>query len=184
MTRFENFLNEQEDKNVRKQIVRKLDRFFETEPGNDLVIWTGHRFDNQPRKVLLSVGSIPDNRFTIGRPKLQKDMQRGFKLANNYLRFEKKTTEEDNIFLKIDYGMFELLTQAENGVPLLFMESDLVKKVWRFIEQLQSMKDFSSDERIEFSLLDVQTRERINVTMDQEEKQYIKLKVEHRENQG
>ena len=184
VTQFERFLNDKDDKSVRKQIVRKLDRFFETEPSNDLIIWTGHRFDNQPRKILLSIGSIPDNKFSIGRPQLQKDMQRGFSLAKNYIRFEKKISDKENIFLKIDYGMFELLTQAENGVPLLFMESDIVKKVWRFVEQLQSMKDFSSDERIDFSLLDVQTRERVNVTMDQEERQYMKLRIEHRENQG
>lgn len=184
VAKFETFLTETEDKNMRKQIVRKLNHFFETEPSTDLVIWTGHRFDNQPRKVLLSIGSIPDNRFSIGRPKLQKDMQRGFTLARNYIRFERKISEKENIFLKIDYGMFELLTQAENGVPLLFMESDLVKKVWRFVEQLQSMKDVSSEDRIRFSLLDVQTRERVYVTLDREENQYMKLKIEHRENRG
>ena len=181
VSQFEKLLSETDDKVVRKQIVRKLDRFFETEPSNDLVIWTGHRFDNQPRKILISIGSVPDNKFSIGRPNLQKDMQRGFGLAKNYIRFERKTSETENIFLKIDYGMYELLTQAENGVPLLFMESDLVKKVWRFIEQLQSMKDYSDDSRVDFSLLDVQTRERVNVTLDREEKQYMKLKVEHRE---
>ena len=184
VAQFDRFLNDADDRSVRKQIVKKLDRFFETEPSNDLVIWTGHRFDNQPRKILLSIGSIPDNKFSIGRPQLQTNMQRGFNLARNYIRFEKKVSPNENIFLKIDYGMFELLTQAENGVPLLFMESDVVKKVWRFVEQLQSIKDYSSSERIDFSILDVQTRERVNVTMDQEEKQYMKLQIEHRRNQG
>ena len=184
VARFERFLEEPSDKTIRKQIVRKLDCFFETEPSNDLVIWTGHRFDNQPRKMLLSIGSLPDNRFQIGRPKLQADMQKGFNTAANYIRFERQISETENIFLKVDYGMFELLTQAENGVPVLFMESDLVKKVWRFIEQLQSIKDFEDKERLDFSILNVQTRERVQVTLDREDKQYTKLRIEHRENQG
>ena len=181
VAKFEDFLAENKDSTMRKAIVRKLDCFFETEPSSDLVVWTGHRFDNQPRKVLLSIGSLPDDEFSIGRPTLQSDMSNGFDIVKNYVRFEKKISDEDNIFLKIDYGMFELLTQAENGVPVLFMESDLVKKVWRFIEQLQSVKDFENAKRMEFSILDVQTRERVAITMNRNDKQYMKLKIEHRE---
>lgn len=178
---FEHFLSEEKDSVMRKAIVKKLDCFFETEPSSDLVVWTGHRFDNQPRKVLLSIGSLPDDEFTIGRPMLQKDMREGFDIVKNYVRFERKISESDNIFLKIDYGMFELLSQAEKGVPVLFMESDLVKKVWRFVEQLQSVKDFASARRMEFKILDVQTRERVSITLNRRDKQYMKLKLEHRD---
>lgn len=180
VAKFEAFLSESKDFVMRETIVRKLDCFFETEPSSDLVVWTGHRFDNQPRKVLLSIGSLPDDEFSIGRPKLQSDMSDGFDIVKNYIRFERQISDEDNIFLKIDYGMFELLSQAENGVPVLFMESDLVKKVWRFIEQLQSVKDFKNARRMEFSILDVQTRERVAITMNRRDKRYMKLKIEHR----
>lgn len=181
VAKFETFLSESKDSAMRKAIVRKLDCFFETEPSSDLVVWTGHRFDNQPRKVLLSIGSLPDDEFSIGRPTLQSDMSNGFDIVKNYVRFERRISDKDNIFLKIDYGMYELLSQAENGVPVLFMESDLVKKVWRFIEQLQSVKDFENARRMEFSILDVQTRERVAITMNRKDKQYMKLKIEHRE---
>lgn len=181
VAKFEAFLSEPKDSVLRKAIVRKLDSFFETEPSSDLVVWTGHRFDNQPRKVLLSIGSLPDDEFSIGRPTLQSDMRKGFDIVKNYVRFERRISDNDNIFLKIDYGMYELLSQAENGVPVLFMESDLVKKVWRFIEQLQSVKDFENTRRMEFSILDVQTRERVAITMNRKDKQYMKLKIEHRE---
>lgn len=177
---FERFLSEGKDSIMRKAIVRKLDSFFETEPSSDLVVWTGHRFDNQPRKMLLSIGSLPDDEFTIGRPTLQKDMRDGFDIVKNYVRFERKISDSDNIFLRIDYGMFELLSQAEKGVPVLFMESDLVKKVWRFVEQLQSVKDFDNAKRMEFTILDVQTRERVSITLNRKDKQYMKLKFDHR----
>lgn len=166
------------DKTMRREIVKKLDRFFQTGESEDLVIWAGHRYNNDPRKILFSIGQIQDNKFKIGRPVLQKDMAEGFSIAANYVRFEKAINQTDNIFLKIDYAMFELLTQAENGVPVFFMENDLVKKVWRFIEQLQSAKDLKGD-RIDFSILDVETNERIRVKVDREEKQYLSLKIEH-----
>lgn len=181
VSRFEAFLAEEQDKALRKQIVKKLDCFFETEPSNDLVIWTGHRFDNQPRKVLLSIGSLPDHSFTIGRPHLSPEMQRGFNSTNNYVRFERKSSADEGAFLKIDYGMFELLSQAEKGVPALFMESDLVKKVWRFVEQLQSLNDYKDAVRLSVSVLDVQTKQKMEVTIDLEDNQYSTVKIEHRE---
>jgi hypothetical protein len=178
-SRFEDFLKEN-DKNMRKQIVRKLDCFFQTEPSNDLQIWSGHRYSNEPRKILFSIGSLSDSKFQIGRPTLQKDMAQGFSIVSNYVRFERKISDKENIYLKIDYGMFELLTQAENGVPVFFMDSDLVKKVWRFVEQLQSMKNLSGEERIWYTIQDVETNERVHIEVDREDKQYLKVEVEHR----
>lgn len=64
-------------------------------------------------------------------------------MISNYIRLEKK--DASNIFLKIDFEMYLLLAEAERGVPVLFLESDLVKKVWRFIEQLQSFSEIDED---------------------------------------
>jgi hypothetical protein len=63
-------------------------------------------------------------------------MRDGIDMTSNYIRLEKK--DSPDIYLKVDFNMFLLLKEAERGIPVLFMESDLVKKVWRFIEQLQS----------------------------------------------
>ena len=73
--------------------------------------------------------------------------------------------------------MFILLTESERGVPVLFMESDLVRKVWRFVEQLQSFDSVSEDE-VEISLLDVQNKKKIKVTIDREEAKYTSIESE------
>ncbi len=171
-SRFQEFLK-QEDKKIIKELIRKINAFFgSVKPSNsEMQVWTGHRFDNEPRKVLISIGSQKTGGFRIGRPKLQKAMQAGIEMIPNYVRLEKKDAK--GIFLKIDFDMYMLLSEAERGVPVLFLESDLVKKVWRFIEQLQSFSELSDE--VTINLLDVQNKKRIDVTIDREDKKYQKV---------
>ena len=135
-------------------------------------VWSGHRFDNEPRKVLISIGKQNTKSFRIGRPALLSSMKAGIEMVQNYIRLEKK--DAPNIFLKIDFQMYLLLSEAERGVPVLFLESDLVKKVWRFIEQLQSI-DEDNDGIVSINLLDVQNKKRIDVTIDRDDKKYMKI---------
>ena len=156
-TRFQAFLGQDNGKIV-KELVRRLNAFFGAvkASNSELQIWTGHRYDNEPRKVLISTGSIKKSGLKIGRPTLLKSMKSGIDMTASYIRLEKK--DAANIFLKIDFDMYMLLSEAERGVPVLFMESNLVKKVWRFVEQLQSLGDLDEDDTITISLLDIYSR--------------------------
>ena len=91
-------------------------------------------------------------------------------MTANYVRLEKKDSPE--VFLKIDFDMYLLLDEAERGVPVLFTESDLVKKVWRFFEQLQS---YDMDDNLEVSIMDIQNKKKIIVGIDLEEKKYTSI---------
>jgi len=170
-SRFQAFM-ELEGKKAVRELIRKLNTFFGAEKASnaELQIWSGHRYDNDPRKVLISAGTLRHTEFRIGYPKLLKSMQSGIDMTSNYIRLEKKNAP--NIFLKIDFDMFVLLAEAERGVPVLFMESDLVKKVWRFVEQLQSVKEIAEDDDVKVSLMDVQNKKKITVTIDREDKKY------------
>ena len=172
VARFQAFLA-QDDKKAIKELIRKLNIFFgAAKPSSDLEIWSGHRYDNDPRKVLISIGSMKASGFTIGRPALQQSMQVGIEMLTNYLRLEKK--DAPGIFLKINFDMYCLLSEAERGVPVLFTESDLVKKVWRFIEQLQSTEELGED-GVVISLLDVQNKREVRVSIDLEDKKYTSI---------
>lgn len=170
ITHFQEFLK-QDDKKTIKEVIRKLNSFFGAIKlsNTELQIWSGHRFDNEPRKVLMSMGTLKASAFKIGRPTLLRTMQAGISMTGNYIRVEKKGAS--NIFLKVDFDMYMLLTEAERGVPVLFMESDLVKKVWRFIEQLQFL-DEDEDDPIRMTLMDVQNKKKIYVTIDREDNKY------------
>jgi len=174
---FQEFLAQDNGKTI-KELIRKLNTFFGAiKPSNsELQIWSGHRYDNEPRKVLISVGTIKKSGLKIGRPALLKSMSNGIDMTSNYIRLEKK--DSPNIFLKIDFDMYMLLSEAERGVPVLFMESDLVKKVWRFIEQLQSFEDIDDDDTVNVALLDVQNKKKITVVIDREENKYSSIDSE------
>lgn len=177
VTRFQDFLGLDSGKII-KELVRKLNTFFGAvkASNSELQIWTGHRYDNEPRKVLISMGSIKKSGLKIGRPTLQKSMKNGIDMTSSYIRLEKK--DSAHIFLKIDFDMYMLLTEAERGVPVLFMESDLVKKVWRFVEQLQSFDSLEDDDAVTISLLDVQNKKKITVSIDREENKYSTIDSE------
>lgn len=171
---FQSFL-QQDDKKCIKELIRKLNAFFgAVKPSNsELQIWSGHRYDNEPRKVLISLGSIKSSGFRIGHPALLASMKSGIDMAANYIRLERK--DASSIFLKVDFDMYLLLTETERGVPVLFMESDLVKKVWRFIEQLQSIEETDEDEDIHISLMDVQNKKKITVSIDRDDRKYATI---------
>lgn len=61
---------------------------------------------------------------------------------------------------------------------MLALESDLVKKVWRFVEQLQSFEDLDEDDTVTVSLLDVQNKKKISVAIDREENKYSAIEGE------
>ena len=170
-TRFQSFLNQDSGKII-KELISKLNSFFGNVNGSNtkLQIWSGHRYNNEPRKVLISAGTIKKSEFSVGRPSLLKSMQDGIDMTSNYIRLEKK--DAPDIFLKVDYEMYLLMNEAERGVPVLFMESDLVKKVWRFIEQLQSFEEIDDEDTVEIGLLDVQNKRTVMVSVDKEDKKY------------
>ena len=177
VTHFQDFLNQDDGKTI-KELVRKLNTFFGAvkASNSELQIWTGHRYDSEPRKVLISLGTIKKSGLKIGRPSLLDSMQNGIDMTSSYLRLEKKDTPQ--VFLKIDFDMYMLLTEADRGVPVLFMESDLVKKVWRFVEQLQSFDEIDEDDTVTISLLDVQNKKKISVSVDREEHKYSAIDSE------
>lgn len=176
-TRFQSFLNQDNGKII-KELIFKLNSFFGNANGSNtkLQIWSGHRYNNEPRKVLVSAGTIKKSELSVGRPQLLQSMQAGIDMTSNYIRLEKKNSP--SIYLKIDYEMYLLLNEAERGVPVLFMESDLVKKVWRFIEQLQSFEGIDDEDTIEIGLLDVQNKRTVMVSIDREDKKYSAIDSE------
>lgn len=178
LTKFIRLL-ESTDGEIIKDLISKLNCFFgESQSTNDKFrIWTGHRYNNDPRKVLISLGYVRRSEFSIGRPKLTNRMDSWIDMQDNYIRFEKKNSPE--IFLKIDFNMYRILIEAERGVPILFIESDQAKNVWRFSEKLMSQSIGIETDPITVSLMDIQNKQIIDLTIDSEggEKKYATLEI-------
>ena len=104
-------------------------------------------------------------------------MDEGLDFVQDHIRFELKG--KPSIYLKIDFQMYCLLREAERGVPVLYLETDLVKKVWRFMEQLQSTNVYQDEVKI--SILDVQSKKEMEVIVDLENCRYETIEYIKRE---
>ncbi len=56
----------------------------------------------------------------------------------------------------------------------MFVETNRVKKVWRFMDQLQS-SDAQDPGYIKFTIVDIQQKKKISVAIDIESRQYTQI---------
>lgn len=175
-SRFQRFL-EQEDKKIIRELITKINAFFGVKRNSpELDMWNGHRFNNSPRKVLVSAGKLKASQFSIGRPVLLPSMSQGISTSVNDVRLQRK--DMPSVFLRVDLEMYRLLMETERGVPMLIIENDVTKRIWRFVEQLQKHDDTSDDELI-ITLLDVDEKREYVVQIDREENRYQSIE-QHR----
>ena len=159
------------------EIIQKLNSFFSStsSSSNEIRIWTSHRYDMEPRKVLISIKSMKQKEFNVLRPFINPKMNSGIDASINYVIFYQK--EHPEIALKVDFPMYQLLQKANRGVPLLFLEQHLSSKVWRFMDQLHNLADIDDD--YEISLLDLHTKKTITVEIeiDEDMAKYNSVKI-------
>jgi hypothetical protein len=175
-SRFQRFLSQEDKKSIR-ELIAKLNAFFgvkRTSP--ELDMWNGHRFNNSPRKVLVSAGTLKASQFSIGKPSLLPSMSQGISINVNYARLQRK--DMPSVFLRVDFEMYRLLMETERGVPMLIIENDVTKRIWRFVEQLQKFGDEPDDE-LTITLLDVDEKREYVVQIDREENRYQSIE-QHR----
>jgi energy-coupling factor transporter ATP-binding protein EcfA2 len=174
VSKYQRFL-EQEDKTCIKELIGKLNAFFGRKNKAEIEIWNGHRFNNSPRKMLISAGRLTASQLSIGRPELIETMGNGIDTKFSYLRLQKKDTP--NIFLTVDYELFCLLLNAEHGVPMLLIkDNEITKRVWKFIEKLQQ-SDLEDNSELTLTLLDIDDKRELSVKIDREDKKYLSIKV-------
>jgi hypothetical protein len=173
--KYQKFIGE-DDKSCIKEIIGKLNLFFGRKNKSEIEMWNGHRFNNSPRKMLISAGKLKASQFSIGRPVLIKSMQTGIQTQSNYLRFQIK--EVPSIYLKIDWDLYRLLLEVERGVPMLLIkDNDTTKRIWRFMEQLQQVNDLVDNDEIAIILMDIDDNREMSVIIDREDKKYLSIEI-------
>jgi len=175
ITKYQKLL-ESDDKTCIKELIGKINAFFGRKNKSEIEIWNGHRFNNSPRKVLISAGKLKTAQFSIGRPTLIDSMKKGIKTHANYLRLQRK--DSPNIYLKVDWKLFCLLQETERGVPMLLItENETTKRVWRFIEKLQQITDFETSSEIILTIFDIDVKKELSVKIDREDRKYLSIDV-------
>jgi hypothetical protein len=172
-SRFNKFL-ELDERSQLKEIVGRINQFFGGVKDNKRFrVWQGHRYDFSPRRILFSVESMEYNAFEIVVPRLSADMSRGIAFTRSFVLFKRKDTK---VSLKIDFEFYSMLLQVESGIPMLYMDNDMVKRMWFFIEQLIGTEVRSDNNEVEISLYDVQTKRSLTVEIDLDDKRYAGIK--------
>jgi len=174
-SRFQRFL-QQSDKNCVKEVTGLLNEFFGTRRNKtELETWTGFRFDHAPRTILFSTEKIAASRFEVAHPHLAKSMAVGIQTTADHLLFRHRDYRD--VALKIDFDMYRLLLAAERGAPMLYIESDTAKRIWRFMERVQGVTVLDTDE-VEVTLLEVNEKRIHRVRISREDKRYLSIKQE------
>ncbi|WP_449241253.1 Druantia anti-phage system protein DruA [Desulfoscipio gibsoniae] len=175
VAKYQRFI-EQEDKACVKELIGKLNSFFGRRNKSEIEMWNGLRFNNSPRKMLISASKLKATHLSIGRPALIESMRDGIQTRVSYIRLQRKDTP--SIFLKIDWELYCLLLDAERGVPMLLIkDNETTKRVWRFIEQLQQVEDLDDSGEIVLTMLDIDDKKELSVKIDREDKKYLSVKV-------
>lgn len=180
VSRFQAFL-ESESKEAVKDLIRKLNAFFQN--GNNdrtLSLWEGFRYNNAPRKILISRVEAKRNQLKVVRPELLGAMATGIDAENNYRKIVFNGKEQ--VALKVDLEIYNLLSQAERGIPMLYIENNGVKRIWKFIEQLaneiQILDVEYEEDDVEIKVLDVQDRKCITIDVELGDNKYTNVSVQ------
>ena len=173
VSQYQEFLA-RDDKDKLKEIVQKLNSLFgSTEGQKSLRIWSSHRYNHKPRKMLISTGTIPRSRFEIQTPRLLSEMSKGISYDAPYVRMCLKSNA--TIGIRIDFDIYHMLLCNERGLPSLLLESEEVKRIWRFMDLLRSGSEEDEEEK-EIIVSDLQSNKKVTVIIDTDENKYISIK--------
>ena len=174
VSNFDSFLKKNEKEQI-KDLISKINKFFSllsNSSKTSLSIWQGFRYDYSNRKIMVS---FPDNNisasdFKILVPRLNNIMKDGIQYQNNYVLMSLK--DNAKISLKIDFELYSALLHVESGIPMLYMENDVVKKIWSFSEKLN--KHEAGLEKVD--IFNVSSKVKLSVSIDLDDNKFIDLK--------
>jgi hypothetical protein len=115
--------------------------------------------------------------FELVRPHLARHMAEAYDVPDNHRLLRLRANPQAQ--LRIDYDLFRLLHQAEQGLPALLLQPDLTRRIWQFLEQLTD-RARPQDRDVNISILDTATGEQLMVTVDTEEKAYVTIQQRER----
>jgi Domain of unknown function (DUF4338) len=159
---------------ARRKLGRLINRFFGgADGGTELRIWESHRYNHGPRRTVYSSTKRALSQFEIVRPRLRPPMDRGFAVAEDHVLL--RLGAEPHIRLRVDFALYELLLQAERGVPALSLDGEPVRRLWAFMEQLSLASATEGSSEVAITVLNRATRQRAVVTVDTTDRRYVSI---------
>jgi hypothetical protein len=158
-----------------RELIKKINVFFGDESGSDaLRVWQSHRYNQSSRSILYSASNKPRQDFEIVLPQLSSTMINAFEIIEDHLILRLKNRKRAS--LRVDFSLFEMLLQAERGVPMLSLDNELTRRVWQFMEQLAEPINIEEQDEVQVTILDPTINERMTITVDTPNKKYITVR--------
>ena len=174
VSQFKRFLDSDEKTQI-KDLFSKINKFYSlNSSGNrQITSWQGLRYDYSVRKVLISFADDVFERtaFSIAKPRISKIMKDGIEYTNNYVFLVSESNK--NARLKIDFEFYCMLLQVESGIPMLFMENDMVKRLWTFSEKLKHNEDYTENNDVDLLTMDVNSKTKLAIKIDLDEDKFV-----------
>lgn len=164
-----------------RMLIRKINLVFGVNGNPDeLHVWQSHRYSQSPQRVLYSCNKRARRDFEIAIPRLRTSMRDGFNLAQDHIIM--RLHEDKRVRLHVDFDLFKLLCQAERGVPAMYLEGAIMRRLWQFMEQLSTPIDLDYDNEVSIRLLDPVSGESLTATVDMQARRYLGVD-QHQENE-
>jgi hypothetical protein len=144
-----------------------------SEDRDSLRVWKCHRFDHEVERALCSTTQLSRNAFEIARPRLRPPMCEAFNLTEDHVLLRLKS--DPAAHLRVDFSMFVLLQQAQQGLPILSLDNELTRRVWQFMERLAGQRADGSDGEADVVIRDMHTSACMRVTVDLEHNKYLAI---------
>lgn len=153
-TEFRNLLRNASNSNlqIKRQLIHGLNRAFCTQdfPGceDNLYLWNGHRFHEQPSRSFLAHRFIPGLRLDLLRPRIPARVAAAFpEYEADHLILQNQATDGQVARLRIDFSIFRTLRRLRRGLPRKLLPEGEAFRLDAFIEAL-TISDTESDQRL------------------------------------
>jgi hypothetical protein len=140
---------------------------------DSLRVWKCHRFDHSVERGLCSTTQLNRNVFEIARPRLRPPMCDAFDITEDHILLRHKS--DPTAHLRVDFPLFVLLQQAQQGLPILSLGNELTRRLWQFMERLAGQRTNGPDGEADVVIRDVHTSTCMRVTVDLEHNKYLAI---------
>ena len=166
-----------DDPLLKRQLIHGLNRAFCTQdfPGceDNLYIWNGHRFHEQPTRSFLAHRFIPGTALRLLHPRVPERVSSAFpEYRADHLLLQHSAANGRSARLRVDFSLFNTLQRLRRGLPRKLLSENEAFRLDAFMEALDA-GDALPDHRI-FSA-HLERRELLEVELSADFKRYERV---------
>ncbi|MDO8655513.1 MAG: DUF4338 domain-containing protein [bacterium] len=123
------------EQEIFRHVVKRINALFGDAGEQEYVwAWQSHRYDQGTASVFFASTKVARSKLEVVRPRLHGAQGRAFKLVVDHVLL--RLRQHADVSLRVDFGMYKLLELAAQGVPVLSLPSQELRRLNQFLERL------------------------------------------------